>query len=153
MTQDSTKERRRKHMAVMDDKEKGTKAMTEQVKDAIASLKHLVECHCDEAYTGRGRHDPHNACDYAEEVKIVTDHIEELGAQLKMALEREAETQARHDRKMNALEAKLAKAVAVLQAFKIFDDLPLTAKHPDVFERRVRHPILVAIAEIEGETK
>jgi Na+/phosphate symporter len=88
--------------------------MTE-IEQAIANLKDLVECRCDEAYTGRYRHDPHSACDYADEVKIVADHIEEIGAQLKMALEREAETQARHDSKMDALEAKLAKAVAALQ--------------------------------------
>lgn len=48
--------------------------MTE-IEQAMASLKHLVECRCDEAYTGRGRHDPNSACDYAEEVKIVADHV------------------------------------------------------------------------------
>jgi hypothetical protein len=48
-------------------------------------------------------------------VKIVADHIEEIGAQLKMVLEREAETQARHDNKLAALEAKLAKAVDVIK--------------------------------------
>jgi len=74
MTQDSTKERRRKHMAVMDDK-----------------------------------------------------------------------------RKIEELEAKLDKAVSAMQALKDFDELPLSAKRPDVFERRVRHPILVALSEIKGE--
>jgi hypothetical protein len=43
--------------------------------------------------------------------------IEELGAQLKMVLEREAETQVRHDSKIDALEAKLAKAVAALRFY------------------------------------
>lgn len=59
--------------------------MTE-IEQAVASLKHLVECRCDEAYTGRGRHDPHSACDYADEVKIVVDHIEDLNAKLVKAV-------------------------------------------------------------------
>ena len=58
--------------------------MTE-IEQAMASLKHLVECRCDEAYTGRDRHDPHSACDYADEVKIVADHIEALNAKLAKA--------------------------------------------------------------------
>lgn len=99
--------------------------MNDEVKEAIINLNYLVECRCDEAYTGRGRHDPHSACDYAEEMKIVADHVA-------------------------AIEAKLDKAVAALQLFKYFDDLPLSAKRPDVFERKVRHPILVALAEIKG---
>ena len=53
--------------------------------------------------------------------------------------------------RIEALKAKLAKAVAEMQALKDFDELPLSAKRPDVFERRVRHPILVALAEIKGE--
>ena len=56
--------------------------MTE-IEQAMASLKHLVECRCDEAYTGRGRHDPHSACDYADEVKIVADHIAALTARVR----------------------------------------------------------------------
>lgn len=63
--------------------------MTE-IEQAMASLKHLVECRCDEGYTGRGRHDPYSACDYAEEVKIVADYVA-------------------------FIEAKLAKAVAALE--------------------------------------
>ena len=55
--------------------------MTE-IEQAVASLKHLVECRCDEAYTGRDRHDPHSSCDYADEVKIVTDHIAALTARV-----------------------------------------------------------------------
>ncbi len=110
MTQDDNESRRRKHMAVMDDKKESS--VTEQ---AINSLKQLVECRCDEAYTGRGRHDPYSECDYADEVKIVAESIEKLGAQLKMVLDREAETQARHDNKIDALEAKLAKAVDVIK--------------------------------------
>lgn len=64
--------------------------MNEEIEQAMASLKHLVECRCDEGYTGRGRHDPYSACDYAEEVQIVADHV-------------------------GAIEAKLAKAVEALQ--------------------------------------
>lgn len=99
--------------------------MNDKVKEAIINLNYLVECRCDEAYTDRGRHDPHSACDYAEEVKIVADHVA-------------------------AIEDKLSKAMAALQLFKDFDDLPLSAKRPDVLERRVRHQILVSLAEIKG---
>lgn len=59
--------------------------MTE-IEQAMASLKHLVECRCDEAYTGRGRHDPHSACDYAEEVKIVADHVAAIEVKMAKAL-------------------------------------------------------------------
>ena len=59
--------------------------MTE-IEQAMASLKHLVKCRCDEAYTGRDRHDPHSACDYADEVKIVVDYIESLNAKLAKAM-------------------------------------------------------------------
>ena len=130
-------------------KEKG---MTE-IEQAIASLKYLVECRCDEAYTGRGRHDPHSACDYAEEMKIVADHVALIEAKL-ATCEKYRDAYAECDRigtqAVRDLEAKLDKAVAALQLFKDFDDLPLSAKRPDVFERKVRHPILVALAEIKG---
>ena len=53
--------------------------------------------------------------------------------------------------RIEKLQSKLDKAVAAMQALKDFDELPLSAKRPDVFERRVRHPILVALAEIKGE--
>ncbi len=59
--------------------------MTE-IEQAMASLKHLVECRCDEAYTGRGRHDPNSACDYAEEVKIVADHVAAIEVKMAKAL-------------------------------------------------------------------
>jgi hypothetical protein len=49
------------------------------------------------------------------------------------------------------LEAKLAMAVEALQTFKDFDDLPLESKRPDVFEIKVRKPILVALAKLKGE--
>jgi hypothetical protein len=48
--------------------------------EALEELKIMTACRCDEAYTGRGRHDPHSACDYADEVKIVTDYVAKLEA-------------------------------------------------------------------------
>jgi Lar family restriction alleviation protein len=74
-------------------------------------------------------------------------------AAIREAALREAATQERHDLKVDALEAKLAKAVLALRLFKFFDDMPLSAKRPDVFERKVRPPILATLAEIEEETK
>lgn len=120
--------------------------MTE-IEQAIANLKDLVQCRCDEAYTGRGRHDPHSACDYADEVKIVAGHIEEIGARLKMVLEREAETQARHDNKIDALEAKLAKALAMLAS--IGSAQTSGGGQASVMAFHARE----ALAEIKGETK
>ncbi len=60
--------------------------MNDKVKEAIINLNYLVECRCDEAYTDRGRHDPYSACDYAEEVKIVADHVAAIEAKLAKAL-------------------------------------------------------------------
>jgi hypothetical protein len=48
-------------------------------------------------------------------------------------------------------EAKLARAVEALRAFKDFDDMPTSYKRPDVFELRVRRKLLATLAEIEGE--
>jgi hypothetical protein len=48
------------------------------------------------------------------------------------------------------LEAKLAKAVEALQAFKAFDDMPTRYKRPDVFEVSVRRKLLSTLAEIES---
>ena len=55
------------------------------VKQAMAELTDVVRCRCNEAYTGRGLHDPDCQCDSAEAVKVVTDHIEELEAKLAKA--------------------------------------------------------------------
>jgi hypothetical protein len=52
---------------------------------------------------------------------------------------------------MDDRDAKLAKAVAALQAFKDFDDMPARDKRPDVFEVSVRRKLLSTLAEIEGE--
>jgi hypothetical protein len=50
--------------------------------EALEELKNMTACRCDEAYTGRGRHDPHSACDYAGEVKIVADYVASLEERL-----------------------------------------------------------------------
>lgn len=49
-------------------------------------------------------------------VAAAADRINELTRNLKSVLEREAETQARHDNKIDAIEAKLAKALSMLAA-------------------------------------
>ena len=43
------------------------------------------------------------------------------------------------------LRAEVERLRGALQAFKDFDDLPTIAKRPDVFELRVRQPILAAL--------
>ena len=52
-----------------------------------------------------------------ESALTAADRIEGLLGDLKSVLSREAATQERHDNKMEALEAKLAKATAVEDAF------------------------------------
>ena len=74
------------------------------VKQAMAELTDVVRCRCNEAYTGRGLHDPDCQCDSAEAVKVVTDRIEEL--ELAVRYEVDLAQQALDARK--ELEAKLA---------------------------------------------
>ena len=50
----------------------------DQVSQALAELWDMVKCCCDEAYTGRGLHDPYCQCDSADAVQTVADHIEAL---------------------------------------------------------------------------
>lgn len=50
--------------------------------EALEELKNMTVCRCDEAYTGRGRHDPYSQCDYADEVKIVADYVADLEERL-----------------------------------------------------------------------
>ena len=57
------------------------------------------------------RAEPEIVYRYVSVDHAAADRIEKLAAQLKMVLEREAETQARHDKKIDDLEAKLSKAV------------------------------------------
>jgi hypothetical protein len=61
--------------------------MTIEVDQAIAELQELVKCRCDPAYEDRGLHDPNCQCDYASEVKVIVDYIEQLNAKLAKALE------------------------------------------------------------------
>lgn len=76
------------------------------------------------------------------------DRIEKLAAQLKMVLEREAETQARHDSKIDALEAKLAKAVDVIK------HLINIAPEGDEDEWHIAlDDAAEALAKIKGKTK
>ena len=96
----------------------------EKVQQALAELWDVVKCRCNEAYTGRGLHDPDCECDSAEAVKIVADRIKALTKERDEADDlakaafadgasnniRLAETSYR----VKWLEAKLAKAVAFL---------------------------------------
>ena len=115
MTQDSHDEKRRKHMAVMDDKRKNKMTSSETTFNDEELIKHL-------------RAGPEIVYRYVSVDHAAADRIEELNA-------------------------KLAKAVAAMQALKDFDDLPLSAKRPDLFEIRVRRPILAALDEIKGDTE
>ena len=54
----------------------------EQVQQALAELWDIVKCRCNEAYTGRGLHDPDCECDRADAVRTVADAITTLRAQL-----------------------------------------------------------------------
>jgi hypothetical protein len=106
---------------------------------------------------------PRKAADYIEELetKLLTaaeergillariEAQESINADLLRALQGQKPAQPAPD--VAALEARLTKAVGALQAFKDFDDLPLESKRPDVFEIKVRKPILAALAELKGE--
>ena len=85
----------------------------EKVSQALAELWDIVRCRCNEAYTGRGLHDPDCECDSAEAVKIVADRIK--------ALTKERDEQIEWVKRLAddliAAEAKLAKAVEALQLY------------------------------------
>ena len=55
------------------------------------------------------------------------DRIEQLSAELKMVLEREAETHRRHEAREDAAEAKLAKAVEFIQEVRRNGDTRLAS--------------------------
>lgn len=55
------------------------------VKQALEELQDLVRCQCHDAYKDRGLHDPTCCCHSAEAVKVVSDRIEELEAQVRAA--------------------------------------------------------------------
>jgi hypothetical protein len=95
--------------------------------------------------------DPSTSSEASTARHQAADRIDELEVSLQAVLNREAATTARYDAKTDELEAKLAKAVEALRAFKAFDDMPTKYKRPDVFEVSVRRKLLAIIAEIEGE--
>jgi hypothetical protein len=79
------------------------------------------------------------------------DRLDELLSDLKAVLAREAETQARHDNKLDALEAKLAKAVSALQELVIcVDDGCYCSEQNMASAVDEAH---AALAEIKGEKK
>lgn len=47
------------------------------VEEALANLRALTTCRCDEAWTARGKHDPNAACDYAVEVEVLAKALED----------------------------------------------------------------------------
>jgi len=55
-----------------------TNANALPIQDAVAELRDLVSCRCNDAYTGRGLHDPDCQCDSKDAVKAVTDRIDAL---------------------------------------------------------------------------
>ncbi len=125
--------------------------MNEEIEQAMASLKHLVECRCDEVYTGRGRHDPYSACDYADEVKIVSDHVAFIEAKL-ATCEKYRDAYAECDRigaqSMADLEAKLARAEWLLT------DAMVQLEEGKIKTRRNRaRLILEFLNETKGENK
>jgi hypothetical protein len=127
----------------------------EELTQAIAELQEVVRCHCDEAFRDRGLQDPQCQCDSAEAVKVVANRIKALTKERDEAvhLARLRKTfieEARDER--DEAQAKLAKALEALEAFKEFDDLPTQVKRPDLFEIKVRKPILRTLAEIKGES-
>jgi hypothetical protein len=61
--------------------------MTIEVDQAIAELQEMVKCRCDPAYKDRGLHDPDCQCDYASEVQVIVDYIEQLNAKLAKAVD------------------------------------------------------------------
>jgi hypothetical protein len=77
------------------------------------------------------------------------DRIEELSRDLKSVLAREAATQERHDIKVDALEAKLAKAKAALRWVVNAKGLTDPTEYG---YGAIKHARLV-LAEIEEETK
>lgn len=55
----------------------------EIVKDAIAELKGLVACRCNDAYLGRKLKDPDCNCDSVPAASLVCSHIEALENELR----------------------------------------------------------------------
>jgi len=79
--------------------------------------------------------------------EVAADRIKALSGDLKSVLAREAATQERHDLKMEALEAKLAKAVSALRY--VVSAKGLTDPTEYGYEA-IKHA-RIALAEIKGE--
>jgi hypothetical protein len=60
--------------------------MATEVDQAIAELREMVKCRCDPAYEDRGLHDPNCQCDYASEVQVIVDFIEQQNAKPEKAV-------------------------------------------------------------------
>ena len=155
----------------------------EKVQQALAELWDVVKCRCNEAYTGRGLHDPDCECDSEGALQIVTGTINALTEQLTAAQHdaKEAEAyaeelekglntcrmaQAVMDNTVADLEAKLTKAVALLieastdlTAYVDADYPPESCvRYPDIARRHHRDLELVrridaTLAEIKGENQ
>jgi hypothetical protein len=60
--------------------------MTIEADQVIAALQEMVKCRCNPAYKDRGLHDPNCQCDYASEVQVIVDFIEQQNAKLAKTL-------------------------------------------------------------------
>jgi len=102
MTQDSHKKKRRKYMAVMDDKQK----IPELIADLDTSTTLTIEEAIKKLRSMDGNHDGLGGVNFFGETAYLLEGLYLTGL---AAYAREAETQARHDKKIDDLEAKLAK--------------------------------------------
>jgi hypothetical protein len=92
-----------------------------ELTQAMAELREVVRCRCDEAYRDRGLKDPHCECDSADAVKVVADRIKALEAKL-ATCEKYRDAYAEMGRigtqAVRDLETKLAAAEAEAKKYK-----------------------------------
>lgn len=90
----------------------------EKVSQALAELWDIVKCRCNEAYTGRGLHDPDCQCDSTDALQTVADIVKARTKERDTSREYAGEVRIREkvadDARIEA-EAKLARAVAGLK--------------------------------------
>jgi hypothetical protein len=100
---------------------------------------------------------------YSPECHTAADRIKALSGDLKSVLAREVATQERHDLKMEALEAKLARAVEGLQFYTEKEDYEYQdvtrdcgccsdMEDPIILDDK-GHLARLVLAEIKGKTK
>jgi chromosome segregation ATPase len=136
----------------------------EELTLAIAELREVVRCRCDEAYRDRGLKDPHCECDSAEAVKVVANRIKALTEQLSAArqdakaAEDELEMQEQEacmmendyiklEKERDALEVKLARAEWLLT------DAAVQLEEGKIKTRRNRAGLIWQfLEEIKGES-